>query len=82
MLTQIAPYLKDYGLPAFITLLVVFGWLIPRWTHRQMMAQMREAWQMEIKRADLYATQLTFLVEAAKTMLAILESLPKTREPL
>lgn len=79
------PFVTAYGpsgLAGMAVLGVLAGWLIPRWTYRQMIAAKDHQIDRLEKTNEKQAEQLDELLELARTTVAAFDALPKPRERL
>lgn len=82
MWSELLPFAKDWGPPGLILAAVVTGWLVPRWFHRERIADKDRqiaTLQATVERVERQRDELT---ELAHTAVAAFQSLPRTREPL
>jgi len=80
---EFLPLLKEYGAFGLMAVMVAFGWLIPRWSHRERVADLKE----QLSHRDATITALTLQrdklqTELSKIALDALAALPKAKEPL
>lgn len=74
--------LREYGPFGLMALMVGLGWLIPRSSHRERMADKDRqiaTLQASLDRAE---RQRDELIELARTTVAAFQALPRAREPL
>lgn len=76
--------LKEYGAFGLMALMVGFGWLIPRWTHRERVNDLKQQIVKQDKTIETLLAQRDELMEFGRTTVAAFQVLPKanTREPL
>lgn len=81
-MTELLPFAKDWGPTGLVFAAVMLGWLIPRWTHRERVNDLKE--QITVLRSSLERAerQRDELTELARTTVAAFQALPRTREPL
>lgn len=83
MWSELLPLLREYGAFGLMALMVVWGWLIPRWTHTERMADKDKqiaTLQAALERSERQTGELT---ELARTTVAAFQSLPpRAREQL
>lgn len=87
MLAQVAPYLKDVSLLGLVLLAIMGGWLIPRWTYRNMVALYKaqaafyeEAWRDEKEVSNSTRAQVGQLLQYAQTGNELLAALHKASQ--
>lgn len=84
MWSELLPFLKDWGPPGLVLAAVVGGWLVPRWFHRERIADKDaqiKTLQAAVERLEHQRDELT---ELARTTVAAFQVIPRanTREPL
>jgi hypothetical protein len=80
--TELLPIARDYGPFGLMALMVILGWLVPRVTHRERMADKDLQIERQDKLIATYAAQNSELMELARTAVAALDALPRAKEPL
>lgn len=85
MWSELLPFAKDWGPPGLILAAIVTGWLVPRWMHRERIADFKD--QISTLRASLERAerQRDELIELSRTATAAFQALPRShrvQEPL
>jgi hypothetical protein len=78
---ELLPFLKDWGPSGLILVAVLMGWLVPRWFHKERIADKDQQIATLTAALERVERQRDELTELARTTVKVVEALP-TREPL
>lgn len=82
MWSELLPVAKDWGPPGLMMAAVVTGWLVPRWMHRERIADKDRqiaTLQATVERLERQRDELT---ELAHTAVAAFQAIPTAKERL